>query len=116
MLSDQGFKWKLLVLPGLAAVGFLLMLLTVVLTGNQSAERLRFIEVGYGPKLELSRDLEQTLQGSQRGMQDAVIAYFRLEGAADIAVPPSRTAALKPGRIVAPVEPAYQPNLFPSNN
>ena len=74
MLSNLSFKWKLLFLPGLAAVGFLLMLLTVALTGNQSAERLRLIEVGYGPNLELSRDLEQTLQGSQRGMQDAVAA------------------------------------------
>ena len=74
MLSNLSFKWKLLFLPGLAAVGFLAMLLTVVLTGNQSAERLRFIEAGYGPNLELSRDLEQTLQGSQRGMQDAVAA------------------------------------------
>ena len=72
MLKDVGFKWKVLSLPGLAAVGFLLMLLTVVLTGNRQAEGLRLIEEGYGPSLELSRDLEEDLRAIQRGMQDAV--------------------------------------------
>jgi methyl-accepting chemotaxis protein len=72
MLQHVGFKWKVLSLPGLAAVGFLLMLLTVVITGNRQAERLRLIEEGYGPSLELSRDLEETLRAIQRGMQDAV--------------------------------------------
>jgi methyl-accepting chemotaxis protein len=72
MLRNLNFKWKLLSLPGLAAVGFLLMLLTVVVTGEQSAERLRLIEAGYGPSLQLSRDLEETLSRIQRGMQDAV--------------------------------------------
>jgi methyl-accepting chemotaxis protein len=74
MLRDLSFKWRMLSLPALAAVGFLSMLLTVVVTGNQSAERLRLIESGYGPSLELSRDLEETLQGIQRGMQDSVAA------------------------------------------
>ncbi len=74
LLRDLGFKWKLLSLPGLAALGFLLMLLTVVMTGTRSAERMRLIEAGYGPNLELSRDLEEVLQSIQRGMQDAVAA------------------------------------------
>lgn len=73
-LRDLSFKWKLLTLPGLAALGFLLMLLTVVMTGTRSTERLQLIESGYGPNLELSRDLEEVLQGIQRGMQDAVAA------------------------------------------
>jgi methyl-accepting chemotaxis protein len=73
-LRDLSFKWKLLSLPALAALGFLLMLLTVVTTGTRSAERLRLIEAGYGPNLELSRDLEEVLQSIQRGMQDAVAA------------------------------------------
>jgi methyl-accepting chemotaxis protein len=74
LLRNLSFRWKLLSLPALAAVGFLLMLLTVLATGSRSAGRLKLIEAGYVPSLELSRDLEETLQLIQRGMQDAVAA------------------------------------------
>jgi methyl-accepting chemotaxis protein len=72
MLNNLSFKWKVLSLPALAAVGFLLMLTTVVVTGRQSAERQRLIEVGYEPSLESSRDLQSALATIQRSMQDAV--------------------------------------------
>jgi methyl-accepting chemotaxis protein len=72
MLRNLSFRWKVLSLPALAAAGFLSMLTTVVVTGRQSAERLRLIEVGYGPSLESSRDLQATLAAIQRSMQDAV--------------------------------------------
>jgi methyl-accepting chemotaxis protein len=72
MLRNLRFKWKLLSLPAMAAAGFLLMLLTVAVTGRQLGERMRLIEAGYGPSLEESRDLEENLQAIQRGMQDAV--------------------------------------------
>jgi len=72
MLKNLSFKWKVLSLPALAATGFVLMLLTVVVTSRQSTERLRLIEAGYGPSLESSRDLQVTLAAIQRSMQDAV--------------------------------------------
>jgi methyl-accepting chemotaxis protein len=73
-LANVSFRWKVLSLPALAAVGFLSMLLVVVVTGRQAASRLRLIEDGYGPSLETSRDLEETLRALQRGLQDAVNA------------------------------------------
>jgi methyl-accepting chemotaxis protein len=74
MLRNTTFKWKVLQLPGLAAVGFVLLLLVTVLTGMASERRLRLVETGYGPWLQLSRDLEETLQSIQRSLQDSVAA------------------------------------------
>ncbi len=53
---------------------------------------------------------------SQAASEQELIAYFRLEGAPDSTVPRSRTAGLKPGRLIASGQPSYHPNLFPSNN
>jgi len=73
-LANVSFRWKVLFLPALAAVGFVSMLLVVVVTGRQAAARLELIEHGYVPSLETSRDLEETLRSLQRGLQDAVNA------------------------------------------
>jgi methyl-accepting chemotaxis protein len=73
-LVNLSFRWKVLSLPAMAAVGFLSMLLVVVVTGRQAAARLNLIENGYVPSLETSRDLEETLRALQRGLQDAVNA------------------------------------------
>ncbi len=74
MLRDLKFLWKLLFLPGLAGLGFLLVLLVVVFLGRGQAERLRLIETGYAPSLELSKELETILAQVQRGLQDATAA------------------------------------------
>jgi methyl-accepting chemotaxis protein len=74
MLRDLKFVWKLLVLPGLASIGFVLVLLVTVVLGRGEAERLRLIETGYAPSLDLSKDLESGLMQLQRGLQDAVAA------------------------------------------
>ncbi|MBP9948210.1 MAG: HAMP domain-containing protein, partial [Vicinamibacteria bacterium] len=72
--DSLSFRAKLLILPGVAAVGFLLTLLVTMVSGGRSAERLRLAETGYGPSLEISRNLEQSLSLIQRGLQDAVAA------------------------------------------
>jgi len=72
--DSLSFRAKLLILPAVAAVGFLLTLLVTMVSGGRSAERLRLAETGYGPSLEISRNLEQSLSQIQRGLQDAVAA------------------------------------------
>jgi len=72
--QSLGFRYKVLLLPAVAAVGFLLTLLVTMVSGASSAERLRLAETGYGPSLEMSRNLEQTLSRIQRALQDAVAA------------------------------------------
>jgi methyl-accepting chemotaxis protein len=72
--NSLSFRFKLLILPAVAAVGFLLTLLVTMVLGGRTAERLRLAESGYGPSLEMSRNLELTLSQIQRGLQDAVAA------------------------------------------
>ena len=72
--DSLGFRFKLLLLPAVAAVGFVLTLLVTLMAGSRSAEKLRLAEIGHGPSLQMSRDLEQTLSQIQRGLQDAVAA------------------------------------------
>jgi methyl-accepting chemotaxis protein len=72
--ESLGFRYKVLLLPAVAAVGFLLTLLVTMVSGGLSAEKLRLAETGHGPSLEMSRNLEQTLSQIQRGLQDAVAA------------------------------------------
>lgn len=72
--DSLSFRFKLLLLPAVAAVGFLLTLLVTMVSGGRTAERLRLAEVGHGPSLEMSRNLELTLSRIQRALQDAVAA------------------------------------------
>jgi len=72
--DSLSFRAKLLILPAVAAVGFLLTLLVTMVAGGQSAEKLRLAETGHGPSLEMSRNLEVSLSRIQRGLQDAVAA------------------------------------------
>lgn len=68
------FRGKVLVLPGLAAVGFVGLLLWTVTAGTGAHARLESIELGYAPALEMSQALERTLVSMQRTLQDAVAA------------------------------------------
>ncbi len=68
------FRFKLLLLPAVAAVGFLLTILVTMVSGARTADKLRLAETGHGPSLEMSRNLEQTLSQIQRALQDAVAA------------------------------------------
>ena len=72
--ASLSFRLKLLLLPTVAAVGFLLTLLVTMVSGGRTAEKLRLAETGHGPSLEMSRNLELTLSQIQRALQDAVAA------------------------------------------
>jgi methyl-accepting chemotaxis protein len=72
--DSLSFRFKLLLLPAVAAIGFLLTLLVTVVSSSRSAEKLLLVESGHGPSLEMSRNLEQTLTQIQRGLLDAVAA------------------------------------------
>ncbi len=77
LLGNASFRWKVLLLPAVAAVGFLLLLLANVMVSSGQQERLDLIEHGYSPSLELSQDLEILLTHVQRGLLDAVAAADR---------------------------------------
>ena len=72
--DSLSFRFKLLILPAVAAMGFALTLVVTMVFGGLTAERLRLAETGHGPSLEMSRNLEQVLGEIQRALQDAVSA------------------------------------------
>ncbi len=72
--DSLSFRFKLLLLPAVAAIGFVLTLVVTMMSGGRTAEKLRLAEMGHGPSLEMSRNLEQILAQIQRGLQDAVAA------------------------------------------
>src|SRR5262252_8352394 len=74
MLKNLTLRWKVILLPCFAAVGFLLLLAVNFVLGRREEKQLKQIEAGFVPSLELSRDLEDTLTALQRQLQDAVAA------------------------------------------
>src|SRR6266536_530599 len=71
LFRDRSLRYKVGLLPALASGGFVIVLLLTVVLGHRSQERLRLVESGYYPALEMSRDLETSLSAMQRGLQDA---------------------------------------------
>jgi methyl-accepting chemotaxis protein len=61
-------------LPILAAVAILVILVAVQTSAARTARLVDLIDNGYIPKLDLSRDLVETLAQIQRGLQDAASA------------------------------------------
>ena len=74
MFKNLTLRWKVILLPCFAAVGFLLLLAVNFVLGRSEEKQLRQIESGFVPSLELSRDLEEALTALQRQLQDAVAA------------------------------------------
>src|SRR5271154_3674843 len=74
MLKNLTLRWKVILLPCFAAVGFLLLLAVNFVLGRGEEKQLGLIESGFVPSLELSRDLEEALTALQRQLQDAVAA------------------------------------------
>lgn len=72
--DSLSFRFKVLILPAVAAIGFLLALIVTWASGGRVAEKLRLAETGHTPSLEMSRNLEVTLSQIQRALQDAVAA------------------------------------------
>ncbi len=77
MFRNLKLVYKMMLLPMLATSGFLLIMLVSWLLGTRNAQLLNHIETGYAPALELSRDLEETLQEIHRGMLDVVMTGYR---------------------------------------
>lgn len=69
-----GFRQKILLLPGLAAVALLLTLVLTVSLGRKNESRLRTIRDGYYPSVQLSRTLQEELSQLQRTLFDAASA------------------------------------------
>ena len=74
MLKNLTVRWKVILLPCFAAIGFLLLLAVNFVLGLREGKQLGLIESGFVPSLELSRDLEDTLTALQRRLQDSVAA------------------------------------------
>ena len=86
MLQNISFRRKILLLPTLAAIGFLLVLGLVRLEGQHNEEVTGRIENGYFPALNLGRDLETTLGEVERKLEEAAgviavdgVVYFHTD-------------------------------------
>lgn len=74
MLNNLKFRYKLLVLPLLATVGFVVILVANSVMGARQEQRILLVEKGYYPSVQLSTELDNSLAAIQRGLQDAVAA------------------------------------------
>ena len=74
MLNRLTLAQKMFLLPALAAAAILVIFITVQTSAGRTAGHVERIDNGYIPKLELSRDLVDTLADIQRGLQDAASA------------------------------------------
>ena len=71
MFRSLTFSAKILALPLVAALGFLVTLGVTVGLGRKAQHELVMIETGYSPALELSRNLEIKLESYHRALRDA---------------------------------------------
>ena len=72
MFRTLTFKTKILALPLVAALGFLVTLGVTVGLGRKAQAHLVMIETGYSPALDASRALEVKLGAYHRALRDAV--------------------------------------------
>ncbi|MDQ8154711.1 MAG: methyl-accepting chemotaxis protein [Gemmatimonadota bacterium] len=71
-MFNVSLRVKILSLPGLAGIGFLIVLAATVFLGGRAQKAQSLVETGHAPALELSRQLEQNLDVLHRAMRDAV--------------------------------------------
>jgi methyl-accepting chemotaxis protein len=72
MLRNLTLRAKILALPAVAAVGFLVTLAVVVSLGLSAQAEQQRIQDGHSPALQMSLRLERTLEDYQRALRDAV--------------------------------------------
>src|SRR3954452_13407577 len=72
LLNRLKFRQKLLLLPLLAGVGFVVVLVVSIAVNLGNQHQLELIEKGYYPAVSTSESLNQMLKDIQRGLQDAV--------------------------------------------
>jgi methyl-accepting chemotaxis protein len=74
MFDKLSFRYKMLIAPTLATIGFCVVLLVTLILGSRSANKLQEVQIGHYPSVEMSQDLAEDLGAIQRGFQDAVAA------------------------------------------
>ncbi len=74
MLNRLKFTQKIILMPILAAVAMVVIFIAFQTTAANTAELVDRIDRGFMPKMELSRNLVETLAQIQRGLQDAASA------------------------------------------
>src|SRR5258706_2035078 len=74
MLNRLRFRTKLMLLPIMAAVGFVIVLVVSTYFAMRNQNLLIRVESGYYPAVETSQALNNDLTAIQRGLQDAVAA------------------------------------------
>ncbi len=74
MFRSLTLRAKILALPVVAAVGFLVTLGVVISLGLSAQTEQERIQNGYSPALQVSQRLERTLEDYQRALRDAVAA------------------------------------------
>ena len=72
MFRSLPIRLRILALPGIAAVGFVLALSVTLLFGQLAQSQLTQIERGYAPSLATSQALVDALGSLQRALRDAV--------------------------------------------
>ena len=72
MLENLRFSQKIVLMPALAGVAFVLIVVMTYWAGASNARLTQRIEQGHSAGLELGRDLETSLEKLQRGLQDSV--------------------------------------------
>ena len=72
LFDSLSFSAKMALLPAVSAIAFLVLLVFNLIVGSQVENLLVDIQAGHFPALQLSRDLEFSLNEIQRGLQDAV--------------------------------------------
>ncbi len=72
MFRSLTLRAKILALPVVAAVGFLVTLGVVMTLGLSAGAEQQRIENGYSPALQVSQQLERALEDYQRALRDAV--------------------------------------------
>ena len=74
LFRNLNFRQTLLILPSLAAIGFIVVLCVRVVFGLRNQRLLTRVENGYYPAVDNSQALEADLTAIQRGLQDSVAA------------------------------------------
>ena len=74
MFSRMKFRHKILIMPAIAAIGFVAVLVASLWAGARTRDVFTEVGKGYVPALELYLQLNHDLERLQRALQDAVAA------------------------------------------
>ncbi|MBY0488463.1 MAG: HAMP domain-containing protein [Gemmatimonadaceae bacterium] len=72
MFRSLSLRAKIIALPLVSAIGFVVTLTASFVLGSRAQQQLAAIEHGYQPALELSRTQQSILENYQRALRDAV--------------------------------------------